>query len=41
MADLSPNTSVINLHANDLNISTKRQRPAEWKQRDDPATCYL
>ena len=36
-----PNTSIINLSVNGLNISTEGQRLAEWIENNDPIICYL
>ena len=33
--------SVITLNVNGLNAPTKRQRLAEWIQKQDPYICYL
>ena len=33
--------SIITLHVNGLNAPTKRQRLAEWIQKQDPYICYL
>ena len=33
--------SIITLNINGLNASTKRQRLAEWIQKQDPYICYL
>jgi len=33
--------SIITLNVNGLNAPTKRQRLAEWIQKQDPYTCYL
>ena len=33
--------SIITLHANGLNAPTKRQRLAEWIQKQDPYICCL
>ena len=33
--------SVITLNVNGLNAPTKRQRLAEWIQKQDPCICYL
>ena len=33
--------SIINLNVNGLNVSTKRQRLAEWIQKQDPSICCL
>ena len=32
--------SIITLNVNGLNASTKRQRLAEWIQKEDPYICY-
>ena len=32
---------VITLNVNGLNAPTKRQRPAEWIQKQDPYICWL
>ena len=29
-------TSLINLNVNELNVPTKKHRPAEWIQKQDP-----
>ena len=33
--------SIITLNVNGLNAPTKRQRLADWIQKQDPYTCYL
>ena len=33
--------SIITLNVNGLNATTKRQRPAEWVQKQDPYMCCL
>ena len=33
--------SIITLNVNGLNVPTKRQRQAEWIQKQDPYICYL
>ena len=33
--------SIITLNVNELNAPTKRQRLAEWIQKQDPHTCCL
>ena len=33
--------SIITLNVNRLNAPTKRQRLAEWLQKQDPYICYL
>ena len=33
--------SIITLNINGLNAPTKRQRVAEWIQKQDPSTCCL
>ena len=33
--------SIITLNVNGLNAPTKRQRLAEWIQKQDPSICYL
>ena len=33
--------SIITLNVNGLNAPTKRHRPAEWIQKQDPYICYL
>ena len=33
--------SIITLNVNGLNTPTKRQRLAEWIQKQDPYICYL
>ena len=33
--------SIITLNVNGLNVSTKRQRLAEWIQKQDPYICCL
>ena len=33
--------SVITLYVNGLNLPTKKQRLAEWIQKQDPYICYL
>ena len=33
--------SIITINVNSLNVSTKRQRLAEWIQKQDPYICYL
>jgi len=33
--------SIITLNVNGLNAPTKRQRLAEWIQKQDPYTCFL
>ena len=35
------NLSIITLNVNGLNASTKRQRLAEWIQKQDPYICCL
>ena len=34
-------SSIITLNANGLNVPTKRQRLAEWIQKQDPYICCL
>ena len=36
-----PHRSIITLNVNGLNAPTKRQRLAEWIQKQDPYMCYL
>ena len=36
-----PHLSIITLNVNGLNAPTKRQRLAEWIQKQDPYICYL
>ena len=36
-----PYLSIITLNVNGLNAPTKRQRLAEWIQKQDPYICYL
>ena len=36
-----PHLSVITLNVNGLNASTKRQRLAEWIQKQDPCICCI
>ena len=36
-----PYLSIITLNVNGLNDPTKRQRLAEWIQKQDPYICYL
>ena len=36
-----PHLSIITLHVNGLNAPTKRQRLAEWIQKQDPYICCL
>ena len=36
-----PYLSIITLNVNGLNAPTKRQRRAEWIQKQDRYTCYL
>ena len=38
---MGPYLSVLTLSVNGLNAPTKRQRLAEWIQKQDPYTCYL
>ena len=34
-------SSIVTLNVNGLNVPTKRQRLAEWIQKQDPYICYL
>ena len=36
-----PRLSIITLNVNGLNAPTKRQRLAEWIQKQDPYICFL
>ena len=38
---IRPYISIITLNVNGLNAPTKRQRLAEWIQKQDPYICYL
>ena len=38
---MGPYLSIITLNVNGLNAPTKRQRLAEWIQKQDPYICYL
>ena len=38
---MGPNLSIITLNVNGLNDPTKRQRLAEWIQKQDPYICCL
>ena len=38
---MGPCLSIITLQVNGLNAPTKRQRLAEWIQKQDPYICYL
>ena len=38
---MGPYLSIITLNVNGLNAPTKRQRLAEWIQKQDPYICWL